>query len=95
MSTGRTAIFFMQSDYYMVAQVVAYRDGQVVWSLTHADGETRVEGDPPGAEALAGASYPIDAIIELVRAVVGFRHDPPEADGGFHDLIPLDRVGQA
>lgn len=99
-SRGGRALYFTQTDFSMEAEIRMFEDGRETWSIVHANGEPAVAGAPPGAEALIAhyraqndaqapddkyrADYLYEVPPELGRKLVGFRHDDPEADDGFH-----------
>jgi hypothetical protein len=95
---GTRSVYLSQSDGDMQAEIRAYSAGAEDWALVHhsgKDGTPWVTGAPPpilGAILeelrLRGGDPRVDELYEaapeLGRALVGFRHDRPESDDGFH-----------
>lgn len=102
LSRGHRVLCLEQSDTTMVDTLTGFEGGVRVWEVGHDGERADTPwllGPAPApyppiladcrrrqAESEAGVDHLYEVVPELGQALVGFRHDEPTADDGFHTL---------
>lgn len=100
LSLHSRSLFWTADDSEMCARMVEYRDGEMLWSLEHADGNPIVTGDAPALlrevlrqqqEMQQAESDMVDHLYGVAHLVgvgmVGFRHDESEPPAGSKFIV--------
>lgn len=102
LSQGRRVLHLEQSDTVMCDVLTGFENGAEVWAVHHDCNRADtpwVTGKAPTpyaailaecrreqAESGPGVDYLYEVVPLLGKVLVGFRHDEPSADDGFHEL---------